>query len=235
MIITERPAPAVRFPNSPCPALCRPCIGTPPSFETRSGCAVALLRMRSLVDGIKEAPHPEERSPFDKMAGASRRTHRAVPPGWPSGLAAEGENRCACSQRCRRKVCAWCRRRRAPPRRSAMTASSRWRTSTTRSSRSRSPARRPSASNCTPASRSPSRAPRWRWRRSAGIWPARPAVALSSAWGRRCAAITSDAFRCRGRRRRRACANTSRSCARSGIAGNRARSPPMRGSIINSH
>src|SRR2546430_866427 len=52
MIITERPAPAVRFPNSPCPALCRPCIGTPPSFETRSGCAGAATERIELHTGV---------------------------------------------------------------------------------------------------------------------------------------------------------------------------------------
>jgi hypothetical protein len=116
MIITERlPRPAA-FPSSPAWPCAAHRISIPRPSRRAPACAVALLRMRSLVDGIKEAPHPEERSPFDKMAGGSRRTHRAVPPGWPTGLAAEGEKRCACSQRCRRKICAWCRRRRARPR-----------------------------------------------------------------------------------------------------------------------
>src|SRR5947208_14514451 len=44
------------------------------SFETRPGFAATLLRMRYIIDGIQELPHPE--APAQR---ASRRTHTVDP------------------------------------------------------------------------------------------------------------------------------------------------------------
>ncbi len=115
-----------------------------------------------------------------------------------------------------------------------MTASSRWRTSTIRFSRWPSPAW-PRAGRTAYRGRDQFRAhadgdgggrlgPRRLDRRAV-----RDRARLAGA-GR----ITSGAFRCRGPRRRRACANTSRYCARSGAAGRPARNPPTRASTTDS-
>ena len=141
---------------------------------------------------------------------------------------------CACLRQCRKRTCAGSPRRPGKSRRTAMTASPRWRIRTTRFSHWRSPAPRPNASSCTPASQSPSRARRWRSRMSAGISPARPAAVSSSASARRSGRTTSGASRCRGPHRHRACANMCTRCGRSGAAGRPASGSTTRAGTIAS-